>query len=126
MKRWTALFTALVVAMATRSEVAAQSNNVPEWQDPLVFGRNKLPPRNSAWPCPDAKSGWTSRYEHSSPWVRSLDGDWTFHWSPDPSMLMVGLDSRRMRESSQLVSCTQCSTPSCFFTVASLRTAETS
>jgi beta-galactosidase len=84
MKRWIALFTALVVAMATRSEVAAQSNNVPEWQDPLVFGRNKLPPRNSAWPCPDAKSGWTSRYEHSSPWVRSLDGDWTFHWSPDP------------------------------------------
>jgi beta-galactosidase len=55
-----------------------------EWQDPLVFGINKLPPRNPAWPNPDARSGWKSDYEHS-PWLLSLDGDWSFNWSPDPS-----------------------------------------
>jgi beta-galactosidase len=54
-----------------------------EWQNPLVFGVNKLPPRNSAWPNPDASSGWKSDYEHS-PWLMSLDGDWSFKWSPDP------------------------------------------
>ena len=54
-----------------------------EWQDPLVFGVNKLPPRNSAWPCPDSGSAWESNYDNS-PWVRSLNGDWKFHWSPDP------------------------------------------
>ncbi len=54
-----------------------------EWQDPLVFGINKLPPRNPAWPNPDAESGWKSDYEHS-PWLQSLDGSWSFHWSPDP------------------------------------------
>ncbi len=54
-----------------------------DWENPLVFGINKLPPRHPAWPCPDAASGWRSDYDHS-PWVRSLDGSWDFHWSPDP------------------------------------------
>jgi beta-galactosidase len=54
-----------------------------EWQNPLVFGVNKLPPRNPAWPNPDAASGWKSDYEHS-PWLMSLDGNWSFKWSPDP------------------------------------------
>jgi beta-galactosidase len=54
-----------------------------EWQNPLIFGVNKLPPRNSAWPNPDAVSGWKSDYEHS-PWLMSLDGKWSFNWSPDP------------------------------------------
>lgn len=54
-----------------------------EWQDPQVIAVNKLPPRNSAWPCPDAASAWKSNYD-DSPWVRSLNGDWRFHWSPDP------------------------------------------
>jgi beta-galactosidase len=54
-----------------------------EWQNPSVFGVNKLPPRNSSWPNPDAASGWKSDYDHS-PWVLSLDGMWEFRWAPDP------------------------------------------
>ncbi|HTJ11560.1 MAG TPA: glycoside hydrolase family 2 TIM barrel-domain containing protein [Dinghuibacter sp.] len=54
------------------------------WQDPLIFGVNKLPARFTAWPCPDTASGWASDYDHS-PWVVSLDGTWRFHWSPEPS-----------------------------------------
>ncbi|HVE16789.1 MAG TPA: glycoside hydrolase family 2 TIM barrel-domain containing protein, partial [Chthoniobacterales bacterium] len=62
---------------------AATKYDQADWQNPLVFGINKLPPRNPAWPNPDSTSGWKSDYDHS-PWVRSLDGDWAFHWSPDP------------------------------------------
>ena len=54
-----------------------------EWQNPAVFGVNKLPPRNSAWPNPDAATGWKSDYD-TSPWVLPLNGMWDFHWSADP------------------------------------------
>lgn len=56
-----------------------------DWQNPLIFGINKLPSRNPAWPNPIAKAGWKSDYEHS-PWVLSLDGDWLFKWSLNPSL----------------------------------------
>jgi beta-galactosidase len=73
-----------VVAVLLNNAVALAENlPPPDWENPLVFGINKLPPRNPAWPCPDAASGWKSDYEHS-PWVRSLNGEWRFHWSPDP------------------------------------------
>jgi beta-galactosidase len=68
-------------------EIISDTSHEPydhaEWQDPLVFGVNKLPPRNPAWPNPDASSGWKSDYEHS-PWLQFLDGAWSFNWSPDP------------------------------------------
>lgn len=56
-----------------------------DWQNPLILGINKLPPRNSSWPCPDAASGLSSDYDHS-PWLRSLNSPdaWRFHWAPDP------------------------------------------
>src|ERR1035437_3143615 len=83
MKSLATLFAAVAIILVTRGGTVAQNASPLEWENPLVFGRNKLPPRNTAWPCPDAKSGWTSSYEHS-PWVHSLGGDWSFHWSPDP------------------------------------------
>jgi beta-galactosidase len=81
-------FLRILLALACANVLGAAPNStpdsaVPDWENPLVFGRNKLPPRNSAWPCPDAASALTSTYE-TSPWLRSLDGDWSFHWSPDP------------------------------------------
>jgi len=54
-----------------------------DWQNPLVLGVNKLPPRNTAWPCPDAASAWKSNYD-TSPWMHSLNGQWSFHWEPNP------------------------------------------
>jgi len=56
---------------------------VPAWEDPLVLGIHKLPPRASAWPHPDAASALAGDYDHS-PWVASLNGDWKFHWAPRP------------------------------------------
>lgn len=77
---------AIIALSVTTAEISAQTAtnaDLPDWENPLVFGINMLPPRCPAWPCPDAESGWKSSYD-SSPWVQSLDGDWTFHWSPDP------------------------------------------
>lgn len=67
------------------SQAAETNADLPEWENPLIFGINKLPPRNPAWPCPDAVSGWESSYDHS-PWVQSLNGDWSFHWSANPGL----------------------------------------
>jgi len=63
----------------------AEDGSRPDWENPLVFGLNKLPPRSAAWPCPEAVSARASSYDQFGPWVRSLDGDWDFHWSPDPT-----------------------------------------
>lgn len=74
----------LVVTLLLFQVWPAQADNPspPEWENPPVLGINKLPPRNAAWPCPDSVSGWSSDYDHS-PWVKSLNGDWNFHWSPN-------------------------------------------
>ncbi|MDR3710419.1 MAG: glycoside hydrolase family 2 TIM barrel-domain containing protein [Capsulimonadaceae bacterium] len=61
------------------------ANDKPnDWENALLLGIDKLPPRASAWPCPDADSGWCSSYDRS-PWVQSLNGVWDFHWVSNPS-----------------------------------------
>lgn len=65
----------------------AENASAPDWENPLVLGVGKLPPRNPSWPAPDAASGWASHYDRS-PWVLSLNGEtgWAFHWVAEPSM----------------------------------------
>ena len=72
----------LLATLALRAASPADYAHA-EWQSPSVLGINKLPPRNAAWPCPDAASGWKSNYD-TSPWILSLDGQWSYHWAPDP------------------------------------------
>jgi beta-galactosidase len=83
----------IVLLILAANGIVAQTNienaGLPDWENPLVFGVNKLPPRCPAWPCPDAESGWKSNYDFS-PWVQSLDGAWSFHWSPDPDSRPTG------------------------------------
>lgn len=55
----------------------------PEIQDPQVFGINKLPARTVFWPSPNLEEAKKTDYDHSV-WVKSLNGKWQFHWSPDP------------------------------------------
>ena len=69
------------LALTTNVALSEDYNNV-DWQNPLVLGINKLPPRNTAWPCPDAASAWKSNYD-TSPWMHSLNGQWSFHWEPN-------------------------------------------
>ena len=55
----------------------------PEIQDANVIGINKLPARTIFWPSPNEDEARKSDYDHSI-WVKSLNGRWFFHWSPDP------------------------------------------
>lgn len=55
----------------------------PDWENPLVFGINKLPPRHPAWPHPDAASALQGTFTES-PWLKCLNGEWTFHWCKHP------------------------------------------
>ncbi|MBL7967307.1 MAG: DUF4981 domain-containing protein [Prolixibacteraceae bacterium] len=55
----------------------------PEIQDANVIGINKLPARTTFWPSPNLDEAKKSDYDHSV-WVKSLNGKWDFHWSPDP------------------------------------------
>lgn len=54
-----------------------------EIQDPQIIGINKLPPRTAIWPAPTPEHAKVTDYEHSV-WVKSLNGQWKFHWSPNP------------------------------------------
>ena len=57
----------ILLAVACTAAALGQTSQYDgaEWQNPAVFGVNKLPPRNSAWPNPDAASGWKSDYDTS-------------------------------------------------------------
>ncbi len=54
-----------------------------EIQNANIIGINKLPARTAFWPSPSLDEAKKSDYDHSV-WVKSLNGTWNFHWSPDP------------------------------------------
>ncbi|HNQ22187.1 MAG TPA: glycoside hydrolase family 2 TIM barrel-domain containing protein [Phycisphaerae bacterium] len=56
----------------------------PEWQDPSVTGVNRERPRAVRCIWPDAGSALTGKADQS-PYYRSLDGDWKFHWVAKPA-----------------------------------------
>lgn len=56
---------------------------VPDWENELVVGINKEAPRNTAMPYPNSQSAMRGQ-RLSSSWAKVLNGNWKFHWSPDP------------------------------------------
>jgi len=71
---------------------ASARGEVPPWEDPEVFGIDKLPPRCAAWPCASASEAMASTYDRS-PGVVSLNGDWAFRWAPDPGARPAGFEA---------------------------------
>lgn len=55
----------------------------PDWENPSVVQRNRLPARAAFVPYPDEETARLCRPE-DSPYRLSLNGLWTFHWSPRP------------------------------------------
>lgn len=55
----------LIAAFAAAGWAQTARYDDAEWQNPEIFGINKLAPRNSSWPNPDAASGWISDYTTS-------------------------------------------------------------
>lgn len=74
----------IILLFALPSIILASRGEVPdEIQNPWKIGINKLPPRTSIWPAPDAALAAQNKYEEAS-WLLSLNGEWQFKWSPDP------------------------------------------
>ena len=83
MKRFLIL---LIISIIQILNVLAQ---VPsEIQDPYTIGINKLPARTYLWPAENVEEAKKSTYEMNS-WVKSLNGQWQFQWSPDPQSRSV-------------------------------------
>jgi beta-galactosidase len=59
----------------------------PEWENPEIFGINKLPARATFVPYADEKQAIDNCYDEQvkSPYYLSLDGTWKFNWHKKPA-----------------------------------------
>ena len=84
----TGITTPAAVGQTATEEPGMQTQQVsPEhhdWEDPAVFGINKLPPRATSQPYA-AREQALAGDAAASPYRASLNGEWAFHWSPDPA-----------------------------------------
>ncbi|MBP7276283.1 MAG: DUF4981 domain-containing protein [Kiritimatiellae bacterium] len=78
--KWNSLILSALIAGLS---IARGADSPPPWEDPEVFGIGKLPPRSTGWSCPDAAAALASTYENA-PDLRCLNGEWAFHWQPQP------------------------------------------
>lgn len=78
----------MVVALASH---AAPSAEAPVWENPAVFRINKEAPHATKMPFPDAASA-LAKPRDASPWHRSLNGNWRFHWVSTPDQRPRGFE----------------------------------
>lgn len=58
--------------------------SVTDWENPEVVGRNKEPAHCTLMPYPDTQTALECKRE-ASPFYKSLNGKWKFHWVRKPS-----------------------------------------
>jgi beta-galactosidase len=79
--RWSRLF---LIVMLSLVLLGTGAKAAPDWENEQVIGINKEPARATGLPFADRaaaiKGDWAG-----SPWHKSLNGQWKFHWSPEPS-----------------------------------------
>ncbi len=56
----------------------------PDWENPQMIGRNKEHARATSVAFADSATA-LAMDPTASPWYQSLNGDWSFHWSPNPA-----------------------------------------
>ena len=71
-------------AIASAQDAPRPAAGHPDLENPAVFERNKEPPRATFTPFADRESALAGD-PMASPYVRSLDGTWRFHWVRDPA-----------------------------------------
>ena len=76
------LCSTVTFAQSAAANTPAQADR-PEWNNPETLSLHKERPRAWFFSFADTESARKVLPEHSAFW-RSLDGDWQFHWSPDP------------------------------------------
>lgn len=69
--------------------------DAPDWENPQLTGSNRLPPHASMVVCPEAPTamsiqGVSNAERIKSPWYRSLNGDWKYHYSQNPTQRVPG------------------------------------
>ncbi len=62
---------------------------LPDWENPEVVGINKALAHATAVPYPSIPLALQGE-RYASPWVRLLNGDWQFHWAPNPGAAPEG------------------------------------
>jgi hypothetical protein len=75
----------LGLILAGPSAIAAAD----DWQDPTVIGRNKQPAHATLVPYATVPQALEEERE-ASPYYRSLNGDWKFHWVEKPADRLRG------------------------------------
>ncbi|MGC4016822.1 MAG: glycoside hydrolase family 2 TIM barrel-domain containing protein [Luteolibacter sp.] len=78
---------ALLALAASPLLVAA----APDWENPAVFERNRLPARATTTPFPDRESALT-KARTDSPWRQSLNGPWKFHYTGNLEGIPAGFE----------------------------------
>lgn len=78
--RW---FCPFLVSLLAAVFVATLGRSAPEWEDPQINEVNREPARATFVPFATEAQALAGNAE-GSPWYRSLDGDWRFHWAPHP------------------------------------------
>ena len=76
--------TGLIPTLLLLSTSAALHGQTHDWENPHVLGINKLP-YHVTLGLPSGKAGRIDAI--------SLDGEWKFHWSPDPESRPVGFEA---------------------------------
>ncbi|HKI45112.1 MAG TPA: hypothetical protein VKA08_07280, partial [Balneolales bacterium] len=83
-----AFLVALLVPTGRGGFVFAQKSEgvLPDWENPQVVGINKEPAHLSFMHYPDRQSALAdSGLAIHTPYYKSLDGMWKFHWSKNPA-----------------------------------------
>src|SRR3972149_2804489 len=70
----------IIFVLAVCAQPATAQVDPPDWENPAVFARNTEPPHATLVPYADQQSALADR-PSDSPWYRSLNGPWKFHWS---------------------------------------------
>ncbi|MBX3120203.1 MAG: DUF4981 domain-containing protein [Fimbriimonadaceae bacterium] len=82
------LLAALLLGTLTMSQTPAQTQPMPDWEDPNILSINKEVPRTDAYPYSDLAGAMTLD-RAKSPWFKLLNGDWKFHWVGKPEQRPV-------------------------------------
>jgi len=74
----------MVMSVAAAVNLSAQSPH-PELENPSVNSINRMPARAYAMPLADVKAALTDALEPSTPYVKSLNGNWKISWAGSPA-----------------------------------------
>ncbi|BCU77734.1 glycoside hydrolase family 2 TIM barrel-domain containing protein [Luteolibacter sp. LG18] len=78
----------LLLALASSPLLCAAA---PDWENPAVFQRNRLPAQATAMPYPDRATA-LAKARQESPWCQLLNGPWKFHYTGSLEGLPAGFE----------------------------------